>query len=150
MDPKFKDLEEVKRVRDILQTERHPAAIQQLYTAYIRTLYDEVRQFFIKTYSKYGDADYWDSITPIPTFNVPSMWTDKARGQLRCAAVRAGAEDVDVQDEALSIAAAYMKKLVDLGLIERGQMLVTIDRGQGTCDIATTELIRKASGDLAI
>lgn len=99
---------------------------------------------------KSGDAEYWNSITLVPTFSVPSMWTDKARGQLRCAAVRVGVDDVDTQDEALSVAATDMKKLVDFRLIEKGQIIVAIEGGQGTYAIATAELVRKASSESAM
>lgn len=46
--------------------------------------------------------------------------------------------------------ATYTKQLVDLRLIEQGQMIVAIDCGQGTCDIATTELVHKASSESAM
>lgn len=146
LDPEFQHLEEVQHTLEVLEADEDDSAIQDFWTKYLRCYFDDSRAYYQRTsHDHRGDAEYWKSIALVPTFSVPSMWSDKARGVLRCAAKAAGAAIVELRDEALCVASAYIHVLLQRGDIEEGDSVTIADCGKGTFDIATVKLIRKPS-----
>jgi hypothetical protein len=147
----FINIPDVVHARKVLSAEKDCGALQDSFEMFLLAVIEDTKAFLKRQTSSAGEPDsYWDNITVEFQISVPAMWNDGQRGIVRNAAQMAAKTSgmseksprIELREEALCVATPYMN---EMGLIDVGSLLITVDDGDGTLDIATTELLRARS-----
>jgi hypothetical protein len=147
----FINIPDVVHARKVLNAGKDRGALQDSFEMFLLAVIEDTKAFLKRQTSSAGEPDsYWDNITVEFQISVPAMWNDGQRGIVRNAAQMAAKTSgmseksprIELREEALCVATPYMN---EMGLIDVGSLLITVDDGDGTLDIATTELLRARS-----
>lgn len=153
--PEFRDVPEVVHVKRVLSADRNRGALQDFFTDLLKCIARDVRDFFKRRFPRDNGTDstsYWTAIPLVFQISVPAMWGDVQRGIIRNAARKAGISKVELREEPLCVATAYIHQLGIDGFIKQAQCLLQIDCGKGTLDLATVlvNLLQSADQDMEL
>jgi len=147
----FENIPDVVHTRKVLNAGKDRGALQDSFEMFLLAVIEDTKGFLKRQISGVGEpGSYWDNITLEFQISVPAMWNDAQRGIVRNAAQMAAKASsmsakslkIELREEALCVATPYM---YEMGSTEVGSLLITVDDGDGTLDIATTELLRAHS-----
>jgi hypothetical protein len=147
----FENIPDVVHTRKVLNVGKDRGALQDSFEMFLLAVIEDTKAFLKRQVSGAGEpGSYWDNITLEFQISVPAMWNDAQRGIVRNAAQMAARSSatsakslrIELREEALCVATPYMN---EMGPAEVGSLLITVDDGDGTLDIATTELSRAHS-----
>lgn len=145
--PHFQRHKQVRHNRRILHGEKDAGYMRDFQADHLRVIIKDVRSFYkrdcpsddpeeLSQYSTYIDSLPIELVIPVPV-----MMNDNGRADLRMAAKRAGATDVELREEPLCVSTCYILELVEHGLIAEGQCVLIVDVGGGTADVATVMVV---------
>jgi hypothetical protein len=102
---------EVIHVKDVLNVEKEPAALENFFKDLLGCIARDVRDVF-KDWTKYGNElytdSYWDSIPLEFEIGVPAMWGDVQANIIRNSARKAGIASVELHEGTLCVATEYL------------------------------------------